>query len=122
VSQDGITPEITPWDFFDTLFVGGTDTHKLSNEAGIMIAEAKGRGKWVHVGRVNSETRIKRFWMADSVDGTQLTIIGKGANGQSRQERQSQDIERLATAVRYCRNKKDGQVIATGQYVMKEGF
>ena len=74
VTQDGITPEITPWNYFDTLFIGGTDEHKLSSEAGIMIAEAQTKGKWVHVGRVNSESRIKQFWMADSVDGTQLTI------------------------------------------------
>lgn len=118
VSQDGITPEITPWDYLDVLFVGGTDDHKLSNEAGIMIAEAKKRSKWVHVGRVNSETRIKDFWMVDSVDGTQLTIVGKGPNGQSRNERQAQDIVRIATAVKYCRNKKQGRIKTSGQYYL----
>ena len=32
---------------------------------------AKRRGKWVHVGRVNSQRRLRHFWgWADSVDGT----------------------------------------------------
>lgn len=116
VTQDGINPTMTSWQKIDTLFIGGTDEHKLGDETGIMIAEAKQRGKWVHVGRVNSESRIKNFWMADSVDGTQLTIIGKGPNGQSREERQLQDINRIATAVKFCRNKKLNRIMANGQY------
>lgn len=119
VTQDGITPAITPWSLFDTLFIGGTDEHKLNYEAGIMIAEAKKLNKWVHVGRVNSESRMKNFWMVDSVDGTQLSIIGKGTNGQSRNDRQSQDIKRLAIAVQYCRNKKSGKIKTNGQYIIE---
>lgn len=110
VTQDGITPEITPWNYLDVLFVGGTNNHKLSPEASIMIAEAKLRDKWIHVGRVNSEKRIKQFWMVDSVDGTQLTVIGKGKNGQSRSERQLNDIKRISIAVKFCRNKKLGLI------------
>jgi hypothetical protein len=73
VTQDGLTMDAVPWEQFDVLFVGGTDTHKL-RESWPFIVEAKGRGKWVHVGRVNSATRICAFWMADSVDGTTLAI------------------------------------------------
>ena len=74
VTQDGLTLAATPWDDFDVLFVGGTDKHKLT-ESYPFIWEAKRRGKWVHVGRVNSRERIaERFWMADSVDGTTLSI------------------------------------------------
>lgn len=71
VTQDGLTLDAVPWAGFDVLFVGGTDTHKLT-EAYPFIAEAKRRGLWVHVGRVNSIRRMAAFWMADSVDGTTL--------------------------------------------------
>lgn len=74
VSQDGIYQRRNeiPWDDFDCLFVGGSDTHKLGMEGGWIIQEAKARGKWVHVGRVNSVKRILQFWQADSWDGTHL--------------------------------------------------
>ena len=53
---------------------GGTDKHKLT-ESYPFILEAKRRGKWVHVGRVNSAARLTElFWMADSADGTTLSI------------------------------------------------
>ena len=113
VSQDGITPEITPWDSFDVLFVGGTDRHKLSDEAVIMIAEAKLRGKWVHVGRVNSAKRIKRFWMVDSVDGTHLTKV----TGDER----ANSFNKFNNAVEYCRNKKCGSLGNDGQYQIWAG-
>ena len=116
VTQDGITPEITPWDYFDVLFVGGTDDHKLGPEAGIMIAEAKARGKWVHIGRVNSESRIKQFWMADSVDGTELTSIRDRKNGATRKDRLDETIKTIATSVQYCRNKKAKTLNSNNQY------
>ena len=72
-TQDGLTPEQTPWADFDVLFVGGTDSHKLGREAGALIHEAQKRGKWVHVGRVNSRTRMLKFPSADSWDGTTLS-------------------------------------------------
>jgi hypothetical protein len=71
VTQDGLQMADVPWSDFDVLFVGGTDKHKLK-ESYPFIAEAKRRGLWVHVGRVNSAKRIEAFWMADSVDGTTL--------------------------------------------------
>lgn len=73
VSQDDLPVDSAPWDDFDVLFIGGSDHHKLT-ESWPLIAEAKRRGKWVHVGRVNSAERIKMFWMADSWDGTTLAI------------------------------------------------
>lgn len=121
VTQDGITPELAPWNYFDVLFVGGTDEHKLGQEAGIMIAEARARGKWVHIGRVNSWSRIERFWMADSVDGTELTQIRTRTNGETRQERLTGQVEQIAKAVEYCRNKKIGRVNTIGQYSLVGG-
>jgi len=74
VTQDGLRMEDVPWDSFDVLFVGGTDEHKFS-DAYQFILEAKRRGVWVHVGRVNSAIRLaEHFWMADSADGTTLSI------------------------------------------------
>jgi hypothetical protein len=73
VTQDGLTLDAVPWGQFDVLFVGGTDQHKL-HESYPFILEAKQRGVWVHVGRVNSAARIEAFWMADSCDGTTLAI------------------------------------------------
>lgn len=73
VTQDGLHLDIVPWKQFDVLFIGGTDQHKL-REAWPFIHEAKLRGVWVHVGRVNSAQRLETFWMADSADGTQLAI------------------------------------------------
>ena len=71
VAQDGqehlpLPPE------FDALFIGGSTDWKMSRHALALIAEAKRRGAWVHVGRVNSQLRIRHFQLAgvDSVDGT----------------------------------------------------
>lgn len=77
VSQDGIKEQDNniPWDDFDCLFVGGSDTHKLGEEGAWIIQEAKKRNKWVHVGRVNSVSRILKFWQADSWDGTHLGFM-----------------------------------------------
>jgi hypothetical protein len=73
VTQDGLTMDAVPWVDFDVLFVGGTDKHKLT-ESMPFILEAKRRGKWVHVGRINSAKRMEQFWIADSSDGTSLAI------------------------------------------------
>lgn len=77
VAQDGIERwPMMPWPDFDVLFIGGSTEFKLGPVARDLVAEAKRRGKWVHMGRVNSERR----WLyaqaigCDSVDGTYLTF------------------------------------------------
>lgn len=74
VSQDGIRKisHKIPWDEFDFMFLGGSDDHKLGKESWWVIDEAKKHSKFIHVGRVNSISRMKRFYMADSWDGTHL--------------------------------------------------
>jgi hypothetical protein len=76
VAQDGIEATEVPWDEFDALFIGGSTEFKLGPIAEAAIAEAKARGKYVHVGRVNSKRRFDRFAElgVDSVDGTFLTF------------------------------------------------
>lgn len=74
VAQDGLDPRRLDWDAFDCLFVGGTTAYKLSESAYRAVAEAKARGKWCHMGRVNSLRRLRAAAMAgyDSADGTFL--------------------------------------------------
>lgn len=77
VGQDGLTINSTPWDSLEAFFVGGTTEWKMSLTAARLVREAKERGKWAHMGRVNSVKRI-RYAQAlgcDSVDGTQFSMF-----------------------------------------------
>ena len=79
VTQNGLTVNDTPWGDFDVLFVGGDDAHKRGSEARALIAEAKSRGIYVHVGRVSSGDSIGQYWpIADSWDGTTFTYEKAG--------------------------------------------
>jgi hypothetical protein len=79
VAQDGLEALDVPWDEFDCLFVGGTTKWKLSEHAYSLVAEAKRRGKWTHMGRVNSWQRFRSAAAAgyDSADGTVLRFDPK---------------------------------------------
>lgn len=70
VAQDGL--EQPPWADFDALFIGGSTVWKLGADARRLVAEARARGKWVHMGRVNSVRRLQyaRSIDCDSVDGS----------------------------------------------------
>lgn len=101
VGQNGAHTWNMPWDDFDVLFLGGSpeclpcgyirpvhefgrkrcpfcDTPlvewKLGKVAALLTAAAKRRGKWVHMGRVNSCKRLKYADAigCDSADGTFL--------------------------------------------------
>jgi hypothetical protein len=82
VAQDGIERAPIEWDAFDALFIGGSTRWKLGFEVESLIPEAKQRGKWVHMGRVNSERRYRmaRLNGCDSVDGTYIAF-GPDING-----------------------------------------
>lgn len=76
VAQNGLEDLTVPWDEFDVLFIGGDTTWKLGPAARALTAEARRRGKRVHMGRVNSRIRM-RYAAAigcDSVDGTYLAF------------------------------------------------
>lgn len=81
VAQDGLEALPVPWDDFDVLFIGGSTEWKLGRHARTIAAEAKLRGKWVHMGRVNSGARWRyaNHIGCDSADGTYLTF-GPDAN------------------------------------------
>src|SRR5262245_28444680 len=71
VAQDGAEETAIPWDDLDALFLGGTTGWKLGRAARELVAEARRRGKWAHMGRVNSEARYRYAAMigCDSADG-----------------------------------------------------
>lgn len=74
VAQNGATVDDLPWQGFDALFLGGDTVWKLGPEARELVSAAHDRGKWVHMGRVNSRQRMMHaeFIGCDSVDGTYL--------------------------------------------------
>lgn len=76
VIQDGQENLPMPWDEFDVMFIGGTTAWKLGPAARALTAEAKARGKHVHMGRVNSLRRLRyaQYIGCDSADGTYLTF------------------------------------------------
>ena len=73
VCQVGATADNIP--DAEVFFLGGTTEWKLGADAWAVAAEAKRRGAWVHMGRVNSERRmVTALEMGcDSCDGTFLT-------------------------------------------------
>lgn len=72
VAQNGAERGGVPWDEFEALFLGGDTAWKLSGHASQLAYDARERGKWVHMGRVNSAVRIARALgtLCDSFDGT----------------------------------------------------
>lgn len=67
--QDGMTPD--DLDGYDAVFVAGSTEWKWSTAA-MWCQEAKARGMWAHVARVNTIRRV-RYCIdieADSADGT----------------------------------------------------
>ena len=75
VLQDGAERRgRVPWDApgLRAVFVGGSDEWKLGPEAARLVREARGRGLYAHMGRVNSYRRIEyaKSIGCTSVDGT----------------------------------------------------
>lgn len=80
VGQDGVRSEQVPWDDLDCWFAGGSTEWKLSAAADALAVEARERGKWTHIGRVNSWRRyVAKASLYDSCDGTFLAF-GPDAN------------------------------------------
>lgn len=74
VLQDGATVVTVPWDECAAVFLGGSDGFKDGAEAAQLLTEARQRGKWVHVGRINTQRRERLLWpLCDSFDGTQYS-------------------------------------------------
>ncbi len=71
VAQDGMEDLELPWGKFRALFIGGSTHWKLSRAAANLVAYAKARGCWVHMGRVNTPERVRiaEVMGVDSFDG-----------------------------------------------------
>jgi hypothetical protein len=82
VGQDGLRPDMLPWENIDAFFVGGSTAWKLGEAAADLVREANARGKWTHMGRVNSERRVMyaKSIGCKSVDGTYIAF-GPDING-----------------------------------------
>lgn len=72
VLQDGITTTDVPWNDLEAVFVGGSTEWKLGHEAAAIVREANARNKWTHMGRVNTQRRIRyaKSIGIKSIDGT----------------------------------------------------
>jgi len=74
VLQDGIGEFSIPWGELDAVFVGGSNTFKVSPECINACRTAKMLGKWVHIGRVNEPKRVQNWLgLADSIDGSGIS-------------------------------------------------
>jgi hypothetical protein len=75
VAQDGLVSEHVPWQRIDALFVGGTSEFKMGEQARALVAEARLREKWVHMGRVNGHQRLRyaKAIGCNSIDGTSFS-------------------------------------------------
>lgn len=104
VAQDGAERLHWPWDELDCLFIGGEKRTpgwkewKESEAAAELAREARNAGKWVHMGRVNSE---RRYMAADrmgclSVDGTFIKYRKRKLQTDSAGERHGRGEAELA--------------------------
>jgi hypothetical protein len=75
VAQDGLNVNAVPWHAVDAIFVGGTTVWKLGSAARRIVSEARFRGIWTHMGRVNSRRRLiyAQSIGCQSVDGTSFS-------------------------------------------------
>lgn len=71
VLQDGLKEKEIPKNV-SALFIGGTTEFKLSSKVEKIVSSAKKQGLWVHIGRVNSQKRIRYSLNigCDSFDGS----------------------------------------------------
>jgi hypothetical protein len=72
VLQNGQEHIGVPWDRIDAVFVGGDNAFKMGRAAASIVREAKARGLWCHMGRVNTRQRFRYAYElgCDSVDGS----------------------------------------------------
>ncbi|MEV0003459.1 hypothetical protein AB0H28_14390 [Micromonospora sp. NPDC050980] len=76
VAQDGLEAFAVPWHAIDALFIGGSTAWKLGPDAAHLAGQARRRGLWVHMGRVNSLRRLRHATAigCHSADGTHLAF------------------------------------------------
>lgn len=77
VLQDGMIADGIPYNMLDAIFIGGSNEFKLGEEVRKIVKKAKEMGKWIHMGRVNSNKRLKYAYEigCDSVDGSGYSMF-----------------------------------------------
>jgi len=77
VLQDDVSVNEIPWDSVKCVFMGGSTEWKIGKAAAEIVQVAKSKGKWVHMGRVNSFKRIRYAYTigCDSFDGSQFSMF-----------------------------------------------
>jgi hypothetical protein len=75
VAQDGQEDLTIPWTRIEAVFIGGSTVWKMSDAAEQVMRAAQVMGKHVHVGRVNTPSRMTRFQDlgVDTCDGTGIS-------------------------------------------------
>lgn len=78
VLQNGATVDSIPWELIAAVFVGGDDVFKLK-DCHDLVDAAKAMGKLVHIGRVNTLSRIEYAFDigADTVDGSGFSMFAE---------------------------------------------
>jgi hypothetical protein len=77
VTQDGIPVKDIPYQHIDTIFIGGSNEHKLGEEGENIVRLSNILYVPIHVGRVNSISRLRKFWNCQSWDGTHFNYDPK---------------------------------------------
>lgn len=77
VIQNGMKVNDIPFDLIDAIFIGGDNDFKLGPDARDIAMKAKQLGKWVHMGRVNTNKRLRYAFEigCDSVDGSGYSMF-----------------------------------------------
>lgn len=80
VTQDGCTTAMVPWSEAGAIFTGGSTAWKRSEPAFALIGVARSRGLWTHMGRVNSQRRLRAAYAGGyaSCDGTYMAFNPAG--------------------------------------------
>ena len=88
VIQNGIENVQIPWSSLSAVFVGGDDAFKIKESTFRVLKVAQMLGKYIHLGRVNSEQRIIDYRQAEkdynfsvgSVDGSGISRFDERLN------------------------------------------
>lgn len=77
VIQNGMKLSDIPFNMIDAIFIGGDNEFKLGPDAREITEQAKLLGKWIHMGRVNTNKRLKYAFEigCDSVDGSGYSMF-----------------------------------------------
>ena len=91
VLQDGCVATDVPWNEAAAIFIGGSTEFKLSTTTASIAGSGRARGKWVHMGRVNSAIRFHYATSigCHSIDGSTFSWFPREGERRLRKWRQN---------------------------------